>query len=922
MLRYLLLVTSFLVSTAGFAQEERDSIQLDYWYRVDELRIFQDSTRNLNFDAIREQVFSPVASITPNLEATIWRRFKVPYSAISDTLCIRSYSTSNGILYVPKKKGYEKIGLGLQMHVPHNVATYQEKYLAYLQNIEIDHDRFFYLREEVKGHWVPNLQGENVFFGYIRSRISLVNALYRFSEFNHEYHFYVGVICMSFLLFFIRYSINRNVSFLVYSLYLLALVVYYGNRLVPTFNLYNTTIPEFFFYVNQIGRFAILFTYYYFIYVFLDVPERFQKVDRYARYSLISIAVFSTVYTLITILYPLLPGRHAIVNTFYILAAINGLILIVWMLFSKPNTIAIITLLGTLLINMGSLLSIYVGNAIILLKMVLVETVVFFGIISYQNKIKEKAAAENLLALDVEKREKESLKELDLLKSKLFANISHEFKTPLTLIKTPLEEAIRRRQPLEGEDFSLIYKNTDRLANLIDNLLSLSKLESNTIRLQLKRGNPMLQLRDICSQFKSYGQSKGVAFIFEREDKGLTASYDHEILETCVNNVLSNAMKFTDKGGQVRLKATILEGSLHVTVSDSGMGIKAEDLDKIFDRFYQVSEKDESRPGSGIGLSIVKELLHLHKGTITVQSTPGEGSTFSLTLPLDAIQYGTPSEQKKDVVATPKAMVATPAYQIEFAVQNKRRILIVEDNVDLLQFLTRKLENKYDVKTSKNGKLGVETALSWLPDVILSDVMMPVMDGIALCKTLKMNMATAHIPVILLTAKSAQKDELIGLGTGADAYITKPFTLEKLELVIEQRIALRKVLLHRYQKNMLFEADAENITTAEQDFLHRLQRTLQNKLTDPMFNTAQMAEAMGLSRMQLNRKMKRIIQKTPSGLIRNERLTLATTLLKDSKLSIKEVAYQSGFNSPSYFIKVFKERFKVTPSDYLHPDRS
>ncbi|MEM6892049.1 MAG: ATP-binding protein [Bacteroidota bacterium] len=876
----------------------------------------------MDFETVQNQVFSSLDGIDLNLEATIWRRFKIPASSTSDMLCIQSYNTTKGVLYIPNKKGYETVPIGVQMKVPHHLNSYAEKFFAYIPNKGIEHEHFFYLREETKGHWIPEIGEENIFFVYLEDRMKLVNGLYRISEYGREYHFYVGVVCMSFLLFFIGYCINGNQAFLTYSLYLLALVAYYGNRLLPLSNFYNSTIPDLYFYINLISRFGILFTYYYFIYVFLEVPIKFKKIAGYAKYSLAAIASFAVIYTLALLIYPLVPGRYAIINTFYVLAAINGLILVVSMFLSRPNKVAIVTLLGTILINVGSLISIYINDVAFLLKMVLVETVVFFGIISYQNKKKERDAAANVLALDIEKREKESLRQLDMLKSKLFANISHEFKTPLTLIQTPLEEAMRRREPLADNDFSLVYKNTNRLANLINNLLSLSKLESNTIQAKYKRGNPIKQLSDLCTQFKSYGQSKGITFTYEYDTDSITADYDHEILETCTNNLLSNAMKFTDKGGKVLLKATIVASSLQMVVSDSGIGIEIDEQDKIFDRFYQVSEKDETRPGSGIGLSIVKELVQLHKGSITVKSATGEGSTFTVTLPLQKIgQDGTEQQQrKKETVAISQNQIA-PHHDIKSSSKKKQTILIVEDNADLLEFLARKLENSYNIKTSKNGKSGVEVALNTLPDVIISDVMMPKMNGIELCQKLKTHPSTSHIPIVLLTAKSEQKDELIGLGTGADAYVTKPFTLEKLELIIEQRIALRQVLLKRYKKNMLFEADVENITTAEQDFLQRLQRTLQNKLTDPAFNTEQMAETMGLSRMQLHRKIKHTINKTPSDLIRSERLILATTLLKDSKLSVKEVAYQSGFNSPSYFIKVFKRRFNMTPSDYFNAEK-
>ncbi|MGD1946821.1 MAG: ATP-binding protein [Croceivirga sp.] len=917
--RPFLALSFLLLSIAITAQERITEIKRDNWYAVEGLRIFQDGTRNMGFDAIQNQNFSSVDSIVPNLEASIWRRFKVPSSDITDTLILQMYGTDSGLLYVPKKGQYKKIPVGTLIAVPQDFNSFEEKYIVYLDSKDIDYERHFYLMENIKMLNASDVTRKKFSFAYLDRRSTLVSGYQTSDDANKEYHFYVGITFMSFLLFFIGFIINKNNSFLVYSLYLLALVIYYGNRTLPLLNFYNKTVPELYFYVNQTARAGILWAYSYFLYVFLDIPNKFKRVHLYAKCTLICIAAFSILHLFVTILFPLLPGRFELVDAFYILAAINGLVLVILMFFSKPDKIAVITLLGTLLVNAGSVFSIYLDDFTILLKVVLFETLVFFGIISYQNKMKEKEASQNLAALEIEKREKESLKQLDLLKSRLFANISHEFKTPLTLIKTPLEDAIRRREPLNNQDFSIIYKNTNRLDNLINNLLSLSKLESSTLKLKVKRGNPILQISELCSQFKSYAQSKRVTFNFKTTDYRSIARYDHELLATCVNNLLSNAMKFTDEGDSVELKAGVEESWPNVEVSDSGMGIAPEEQKKIFDRFYQVAEKDESRPGSGIGLSMVKELVQLHEGTITVKSVLGKGSTFLLGIPLDEITEASAKQMPEKTIFSKTSLGDRNGY-IENLTghQKNRNILIVEDNEDLLQFLTRKLEHRYQIKTAKNGKRGCDMALKWLPDLIVSDVMMPKMNGIELCKALKNNVKTAHIPIILLTAKSEERDELAGLGTGADAYITKPFTLEKLELVIEQRIELRKFLLARYQKRTLFEANAENLTTVEQDFLQRLQQILQNRLTDPSFNTEKLAEEMGLSRMQLYRKMKNTIAQKPSTLIRIERLGLATTLLKDSKLSVKEVAYESGFNSPSYFIKVFKEQFNTTPSDYMN----
>nr|WP_297917132.1 ATP-binding protein [uncultured Allomuricauda sp.] len=900
------------------AQNKKKGMRADNWYYVMELQIFQDSTRNLDFNTVQEQKFTDLAEIEPNFEATIWYRFKIPPFDQTDTLMIQSLDTGNGTLFVPREKQYQRLPIGLMESLPQYLNTNAEKFIAYVYNQGIDHTKYFYLKEDILVHWSSGIKRRRPIFVYTDNREAIVSTLAIKSLEGREYHFYVGVALMSFLLFFIGFLINKNNAFLTYSLYLFMVVLYYGNRLIVPMNWYNQTLPELYFYINQATRFGILFTYYYFIYAFLDVPNKFKRIYKYAKYSLVCIAVFSVLNLTSMLVFPFLPGRFQILNTFYTLATINGLILVGLMFFNKPDRIAIITLIGTLLINLGSVISVYLGDAVFLLKMVVIETAVFFGVISYQNKLKEKVASENRLALGLAKKEKESLKQLDVLKSRLFENISHEFRTPLTLIRVPVEEALLDKNPISDADLSIIQNNTKRLTNLIEDLLALSKLESKTMKINPKRGNPISQLEDLSIQFKSYAQSKEIVFKVDLDDYGLTALYDHSVLETCVNNLLSNALKFTDKEGAIGLHAQIEKDQLEIKVSDTGMGIKAEDQLKIFDRFYQVSEKDETQPGSGIGLSIVKELIALHQGTISVESVPDQGSVFRVTIPLEDIEKGPKPKLEKGKDSIPVAEKVSVQEGVHGAsLVSARSVLVVEDNLELLQFLNDRLRKKYRVKTAKNGKIGWDIAFKWLPDLIISDVMMPVMNGIELCRKVKNNSKTAHIPVVLLTAKSDERDELVGLGTGADAYITKPFSLEKLELVIAQRIALRKLLRDRYQKNTLFDADADGITTAEEDFLQRVQQIFQNRLTDATFNAEKFASDIGMSRMQLHRNMKKIIDKTPAELIRTERLLLAKTLLNDSKLSIKEIAYQSGFNSPSYFIKVFKEKYKSTPSEYV-----
>ncbi|QLG44926.1 ATP-binding protein [Costertonia aggregata] len=913
------LLLLFIQIFMAYGQNGDKAMPKNKWFFAsDTIKIFEDFTRELTFEDIREKKFTSIEKVSPNVQSRYWYKFFIIDKLETDTILLRFINHDKSEVFIPTKNGYQKYKVGIISKTNFKVRDKAEKFVLKVPTKILDKSKPVYCSRVMITTWgrINKLGKPDIM--HLENKDSYYQWLEGFTNEKNDYIFYLGVTAMSFLLFFVGFIVNKSRPFLLYSLYLLTLVIYYANRLPFTVNLWNQIDPDIYYYINQAMRLATTISYYIFIYYFLDVPNRFKTLYKFFKGVVYTMIIYSVFYLIIIIFFPLFVFRYEMIDYFFLLSTLTSITLFILMLTKKPDMVAIITLTGSLLITLGGIVAIYTVDALFLLKAVLVETVIFFGVISYQNRIKESKALKSLVQLNQEKQEKQSLKQLDELKSRFFENISHEFRTPLTLIKAPIDHALQNDAPLMEKDIRMIENNTYRLTTLINDMLSLSKLESRTMSLKLEHRNIRRHLQRIVSQYFSYAKSENISFKTQLISDNIIAEYDAEILERVLGNLISNAFKFTNNNGQVTVRTTIDGSDLKLEVKDNGIGISPDEQEKVFDRFYQINGKDENRPGSGIGLAMVKELVTLHGGTIQLKSAVQEGSLFSVTIPLRSITVDTEENEEMLTQSFRKKEKDVAVNHISNTSNGKRPlVLIAEDNKELREFLREKLSGIYRTKTAENGEAGITLALSKIPDIIISDVMMPKVNGIELCRTLKNNKKTAHIPIILLTAKAAEKDELIGLGTGADDYITKPFNLKKLMLVMDQRLKLRRILIDKYQKETLFQVNPDKLLTVEQEFLSKMRSILEVKLTDSNFKVQQLCDEMGMSRMQLNRKMKEILQDTPSNFLRNERLTLSILLLKDDKLSISEIAYSSGFSSPSHFIKCFKEKYKKTPLEYL-----
>lgn len=523
---------------------------------------------------------------------------------------------------------------------------------------------------------------------------------------------------------------------------------------------------------------------------------------------------------------------------------------------------------------------------------------------------------------ELKQREIEAVRETEQFKSRFLANISHEFRTPLTLINGNIELLKARLTADDLKKLEEMDQNGDRLLQLVNQLLDLSKMESGQYLLQYNKGNLLQELQTFVMAFDSYAVKEHIAFTLEFDSntrEQLTESrfmYSSEALQTIISNLISNALKFTPAGGNVCTTISFQEGLLTITVSDSGTGIPEEYLSKVFERFYQVEEAyTTTQKGSGIGLAMVKELATLHGGDAMAENRPGGGCTFSVWIVCrKSEEMIRPEEQETDrTVLMPS--VVNEEVQLNGDSEEKPLLLVVEDQPELRKFIVDNIGNDFKCIEAPDGMIGLELSQKYVPDLIISDVMMPGLTGLELCAEIKNNSLTSHIPFILLTAKADQEDKISGLETGADDYIVKPFSIEELRLRIRNSIRLQQSVRKQFQNGQTpIAEEVAELSPRDREFLKKLTDYIEEHVSNSELGVNDLAEVVHLSLSQLTRKLKVITGNTPSDLIKNIRFQKASELLR-SGLNVSEVAWAVGFDNPAYFGKVFKKHVGVAPSE-------
>jgi signal transduction histidine kinase/DNA-binding response OmpR family regulator/ligand-binding sensor domain-containing protein len=536
----------------------------------------------------------------------------------------------------------------------------------------------------------------------------------------------------------------------------------------------------------------------------------------------------------------------------------------------------------------------------------------------------------NTIRMELKRKEIEmiKLKELDTIKSKFFSDVSHEFRTPLTLILSPLRDRILKSKIDEDKkELELMYQNGLKLLSLVNQYLDLSKLDAGILKLSCVYGNIQDFLIPITNQFSTLAKLRNIEYLIQLGDP-VRMFYDPDKVEKIITNLLTNAFKYTPVSGRIKIELKDLlsdheyeEGHIEICVEDSGPGIEEKNINHIFERFYQSDNlRQKSNKGAGIGLAIVKEFAELHHGKIEVKSIPGMGSRFVLFLPLgykhltneeidndfkegsQIVQafYFEPDEINTSLIGNP----LTPS------------VYVVEDDSDLLKYIINNLKVFYRVQGFENGSLALNAAKKDIPELIVSDLVMPEMDGIELFMKLRDNEATSHILFVLLTGKADVEDKVQGLEHGVDDYISKPFDVTELRVRIGNLIENRKRLQEKYKKQIFLSPTEIKAESKDEIFLKRIRILIEDNMENPSFSVKDLADGAAVSKIQLYRKLKVLTGYNPNELIRTFRLEKAAALLKQKSGNIAEIAYQVGFNNLSYFTKCFKERFKVKPSDY------
>lgn len=784
------------------------------------------------------------------------------------------------------------------------------------------------------------IRAEGNFLGYS----SFFNLSLRHPDHQH-YHplfevntsfniFMFGVTFIIFIYHLLQFIYLRQRIFFWFSLWLLLCTL----TQAMTVGLLLGGITVLKFPVWMIIANGILYTFWFFGRSFINSRQKFPVLDKFilALAIIICVEIFGTI--LYAIIFNVKPTfiRIGIHYQLVVAYAVASLVLSIVLSLQK-DAFARYFGLGAIIISLAFIFGGLWTEGIIIPPVdpfawgMFLQIIIYsFGIAYRQQHLTQQAYEEKLVA-ERSVAEMQRIQEIDEIKSRFFANISHEFRTPLTLISGPLSEAEREQSLLNGNNstvnisqkhFSLIQKNTKRLQTLVEQLLDLSKIENGKVSLTLMQGGMIRFIRSLVFSFESLAEQKSISLLTTFPDEIDEAFYDKDKLEKIITNVLSNAFKYTPEGGTVSVELRHESSFLSIRISDTGKGIKAEDMDRIFERFYRVEGSEER--GSGIGLALTKELVELHRGTIEASSQKGVGTTFTIHLPVTlaalpaSISLGNtdevpenPAEILRNFDQSEPAVVTNVGKTAE---KSRPLVLVVEDNEDLRNFISDILRPTYQVMTADNGLQGERMAFEHIPDVVISDVMMPKKDGYELCHTLKTNTKTSHIPVIMLTAKAGKFNIMEGLTQGADVYLTKPFEAEELLLRLRNLIETRKRIWEHFKSLDMLLIDSLEVSSVEDQFLQKVMTVIKKNLDNERFSVDDIAREVGFSRSQLHRKLKALTDKSAQQLTTEIRLNEAYRRLEHKLGSVSEIAFAVGYSNMSYFAKAFKDRFGSLPS--------
>lgn len=737
------------------------------------------------------------------------------------------------------------------------------------------------------------------------------------------YHaIFLGILLFIGLFALLQFFQNRDAAYQFYAVYLFASTLYFfwkfekSNSFFPAL---FTAFPDYYYYLEIPLSIAIYISYMFFILHFIDAKERvpvFYKILKIGSYSMVA-------YLLLDRLILALWGFSVsweiffVLRLFLIALSVYAIIVVI----KSRHRLAGYILAGAFCMLLGGAFTSYLSKTmtshywgpwdipLLPIQISTLAEVLFFSLgLGYKSRLIEREKTGILIDLQNRAAENQRIKKQKEALSQWYSNLSHEFRTPLTVIL-----GVSQQINNAGNSFKVIQRNARQLLGLIDKMLDYSKLEEQKMELIQERADVMQQLRILAESFQLLAIKKGQHFELTCQPQQLVCLTDLEKLQQIINNLLSNALKFTPEGGLIRLSAKVSTQKdtdiLHIQVYNSGTGIPKALQQKIFEPYYQLPN---TSGGTGLGLALVKALTKMLKGTISLENIPGEGLAFKLQLPIQKAMDATGSSRALVVESDrkpPEAAIPMPSLQTE-----RPTILIVEDNADVLGYLNQLLENDYSLFWASDGEHGITMAETIKPSLIISDVMMPKVDGYTLCQQLKQKTTTQAIPIILLTAKASQADRLQGLIAQADAYLVKPFDPRELKLQIQQLLQRNEKLL---KKNWNVPTHRmENPTAANEEtvlFMNKLNRILEENLKSEDFKVKQLCQLLNTNHVSLNQKIKKLTGQSTARYLRTFRLQRAKELLETTNLTTSEIAWEVGIPEASNFSNMFKKKYGSSP---------
>lgn len=741
-----------------------------------------------------------------------------------------------------------------------------------------------------------------------------------------------GVLWVMSLFHLFTFFMYKDKAYLFYALYILSLSFVLIYLFEFDIFLPLAEVPRFWRLFSNIPLYGFGIFYCLFLLRFLHENHWKPRLKKLIQYYIYLELGVGTVSTLLLIVLPISAFPSIYKNLILLpiaLLGIGGLIFISIQYLRSEKGLARFVAFNNFFMIGGLLVSTIIGYASLSLfadyritqmwSIIFLEVTIILQLISFSLSLGYKG-------LETE-RERVKLKELDEFKSRFFANISHEFRTPLTLILGPVQNLLATfNNQADRRQLKMVERNAKRLLRLINQILDLSKLEAGRMKLTPSSFDYIHISKAMLHSFQSAAREKKVDLVFKSPVNELQVILDQDKIEQILINLISNALKYSSEGGKIELSVQTEKVRSKVfvktSVKDEGVGIPEGELPHIFKRFYQADHKGftTNQSSSGIGLALTKELIEIQKGDINVDSTPGKGTVFSFQLPLKIAHSAAQAklDQKNALSVVPDGLSAVQTPEEGSGASNEAPLVhIIEDNPEIRLYLKSCLDKDYQLIESANGQTGIEMAIQHIPDLIITDVMMPEKDGFEVTQVIKNNEKTSHIPIIILTGKSSRESKITGLQTSADDYLTKPFDAEELLLRIKNLLQNREKWVARFKESLRPDSPYLDVPSQEEKFIKKAVEVVELNLSNEDFSVEKMGRALLLDRTQLFRKLKAITGQSPSKFIRSIRLKHAYQLLKRRSATVGEIAFSVGFSSTTYFNRCFKEEYGLTPGEVM-----